>query len=156
MHSGIAAWRLIGALGLARRPEAHGAPGEMLRSDGAEVAAVEAGWMLREKKDLARLKVRQPCQAGIGRPLLSLRKGERREPATDENVRPEAADAVARNGEDGFQEIGGAREIGSAMGQVSDWPRETHEHKVTDTWRRPSDPIQSDGNAGGGVPDEHR
>ena len=69
---------------------------------------------------------------------------------------PEATDAVARDGENGLQKVGGAGEIGSAMGQVGDCTRETHEHKVTDTRCRPSDPVQSDGNAVGRVPDEQR
>ena len=47
------AWRLSAALGSARRPEEDGTPDETLRSDGAEVAAVEACWMLaREERAL--------------------------------------------------------------------------------------------------------
>jgi hypothetical protein len=157
VHSGIArAWRFSAALGSARRPEEYGTPDETLRSNGADVAAVEARRSLCEKKELARLKL-QAAMPGRHRAFLAVvAKGERREPATDENVRPETTDAIARNGGNGFQEIGGARDIGSAMGQVSDWSRETHKHKVTDTWQRSSDPIQSNGNAGRGVPDEHR
>lgn len=138
------------------RPEEHGTTDEMLRSDGAEIAAVEAGWMPGEKKKFARLQ-RQATMPGRHRPSIAVvAKGERREPATNENVRPEPADAVSRNGGNGLQEIGGVPEIGSAMGQVSDWTRETHEHKVTDTRRGLLHPVQPDGNAGGGVPDDQR
>ena len=50
------ACQLSAAAGSARRPQEHGAADETVRPDGTEVAAVETGWMLGEKKKLARLQ----------------------------------------------------------------------------------------------------
>jgi hypothetical protein len=110
--------------------------------------------MLCEKEELSGLES-PATMPGRHRPSNRVvEKCVRREPAPDKNASPEPADAVSRNGGDGLQEIGSAREIGSAMGQGSDWTGEMNERKLAGTRRRLFDPIEPDRNADGRVPDE--
>ena len=144
------------SVGQATGPKTDGTPGDVLRSEGSEVAAVEAGWVSSEKEELAGTERPAAMPARHRASSRVVGKSERREPATDKNLGSEPADAVSRNSEDRLQDEHGAREICSASSEVSDGTDEPGKHEVIDPRRRPFDPVESDRNTGGRVPDEER
>jgi hypothetical protein len=103
-------------VGLAARPEKRSASSEMLRSDGAKVAAVEACRILCEKEEVSRLECPATMPARHMPPDAVLCVCEGRKSAADKNVSAKPADTISRDGHDGFQEIRGARQISSTVG----------------------------------------
>ena len=103
-------------VGLVASPEKRGASSEMLRSDGAKVAAVEACRILCKKEEVSRLECAATMPARHMPPDAVLGGCEGRKSAADKNVSAKPADTVSGDGRDGFQEIRGARQISSAVG----------------------------------------
>jgi hypothetical protein len=128
-------------------PEEHGAADDRRRTEWTEVPAVEACRIIGEKKDLSSSENPAP---GPGRHQVSGAVDRLREcgqPATHEDLAAQTADAIAGDGGNRLQEIGGSGEISSARREGGDRLWQPEHDKIADTERCLGDPVQSNGNA---------
>jgi hypothetical protein len=112
------------------RPKGYGAPHDVLCSQRTKVATVEARRVIREKEHVSGPESSATVPGGHWACVRFRGKCERGEATTDKYVNAEAANTVSGDGRDGFQEIRGAREISSTVGQNGHGLRQLNEHQV--------------------------
>lgn len=129
-------------------PDEEGAPYDVLMIERAKVAAIETVLIIRKQEDVigpqrdAAVPHRQCSSEMVGRSCQC------HEFAVDEYSGAEAANPIARNRNDGLEQVDGSRKVAPVGREHCDLRREPSEGNISNSRGGAGDPIQPSGDTG--------